>query len=207
MKRSKLLTLLIVGAASFIAGCEDEDQPQQMSVFKDVDDCVSSKVMTEDQCKNAFTASAQEHEKNGPKYNSRELCEQEYGAGQCSPRANVNGSSESVFMPMMTGFMAAQVLNSISNNNNNNCNSSNNHCNSVVPQPLYRSARDYSTYRTSGNYTVPAVSSSTSMSARSVSVRPSVVTSSVSSTGGFGTQAAARSSWGGSSASSSSSGG
>lgn len=184
---------MIVGAASIVAGCEEE-KPQEMSVFKDVDDCVSSKLMTEDQCKNAFEASAKEHERNGPKFNSRELCEQEYGAGQCSPRPVSQGSSESVFMPMMTGFMAAQVLNSINDNNRTNCNYANNYCNPVVPQPLYHPAGNYSTYRTAGNYTVATPSSATS---RSVTVRPSVVTSTVRSTGGFGTQAAARSSWGG----------
>lgn len=202
MKRSKLLTLLILGAATLVAGCEEEKE-QQLTVFKDVDDCVSSKAMTEDQCKNAFKAADEENVKNGPKYDSRELCEQEYGAGQCSPR-QVAGHSDSVFMPMMTGFMAAQVLNSIGNNSNN-CNAMNNYCNPVAPQPLYRSSRDYSTYRTQGGYSVPAVSSGTSVAARSVSVKPSVATS-VRSTGGFGSQAAARSSWGGSMSSSSSGG-
>lgn len=199
MKRSRLVTLMILGAATLVAGCEEE-KDQQLTVFKDVDDCVSSKAMTEDQCKNAFKAADEENVKNGPKYNSRELCEQEYGAGQCNPRT-VAGHSESVFMPMMTGFMAAQVLNSI-NNGNGNCNAMNNYCNPVAPQPLYRSSRDYSTYRTQGGYSVPAVSNGSSISARSVSVKPSVATS-VNSTGGFGSQAAARSSWSGGSMSSS----
>ena len=199
MKRSKSIKLLLLGAASIIlAGCEEE-APQQVSVFKSADDCVESKLMTPEQCKSAFDTAATEHEKVAPKFNSRELCEQEFGAGQCSPRHTAD--SGDVFLPMMTGFMAAQVLNSI---NNNNCNPNNYNCggNGYVPQPLYRSTSDYGGYRTAGNYRVSDVSTRTASVSPSYSRSP-VVTSSIKSSGGFGSQAAARASWGGSMSSSS----
>lgn len=195
MKRSKAVQLLLLGAASaLMVGCEEE-QPQQASVFKDVGDCVTSKLMTEDQCKAAFDIAAQEHEKVAPRYDSRALCEQEYGVGQCSPKHSDNGD---VFMPLMTGFMAAQLMNSINDAHRYDCRYDNSCSRGViVPQPLYRSSSDYSSYRTAGNYKVGDVGAT-----RTVSVKPSAVTTSVRSTGGFGTQAAARSSWGGSASSS-----
>lgn len=197
MKRSKTVKLLLLGAASaFMLGCEEE-KPQQASVFKDVGDCVTSKLMTEDQCKAAFDIAAQEHEKVAPKFDSRALCEQEFGVGQCSPKQSDSGS---VFMPLMTGFMAAQLMNSINDSHRYDCRY-NNSCasNVIVPQPLYRTTSDYSSYRTAGNYRVADVGSPTkTVSVKPSTVKPAVVTSTIKSSGGFGTQAAARASWGGS---------
>lgn len=190
MKKSKTVKLLLLSAAiAAVSGC-NEEQPQEMHVFKDVDDCVNSKMLTADQCKAAFEQAVKENENASPKYNSRQLCEQEFGVGQCQPRTTQSGD---VFMPMMAGFMAARIIDSIDDNNRDRYYGG---YGSVTPQPLYRSSSDYSSYRTAGNYNVGNVGSTAS---KTVSVKPSVVTSSVKSTGGFGTQAAARASWGGSS--------
>ena len=186
MKRSKGVKLLTFGIVmASIIGCEEEKK-QEVSIFQNVEDCTNSNLLTKEQCLAAFSGAAAEHEKSAPKYNSRELCEQEYGAGQCQPRSNADGSS--VFLPLMTGFMAARILDDITDRNRDNYYGGSG---GFTPQPLYRSSRDYSTYRTSNNTKVSTVGTKTA------TVKPSTVSTSVSKSGGFGNQSAARASWGG----------
>jgi uncharacterized protein YgiB involved in biofilm formation len=188
MKRSKHVKLLLLSAAiATISGCKEE-APQEVSVFQNITECVDSKLLTQDQCKAAFTSAIQEHQNNAPKYTNKELCEQEYGKGNCETKTASDGSN--VFLPLMTGFMAARLLDDITDRQRDDYYYGGS--GGFTPQPLYRSSKDYSTYRTSGNVKVGSVG------AKTATVKPSTVTTSVSKSGGFGNQSAARASWGGS---------
>ena len=58
------------------------------------------------ECDRAFARA----EAEAPRYADRQTCEANYGVDQCVPRSQAGGGS--VFMPLLTGFMVGQALNS-----------------------------------------------------------------------------------------------
>lgn len=112
MKRSKSLTLLLMGSLSLgIAGCSQENTEEGMYTFTSLNECVSSGIFDEAQCKQ-FAAEAVAQ---SPRFSSREECEAKFGADACvNPAASagsaVQPGSGSFWMPMLAGFMAGRFL-------------------------------------------------------------------------------------------------
>ncbi|WP_417359299.1 DUF1190 domain-containing protein [Gallaecimonas pentaromativorans] len=178
MKRSKkvALTLMAPISALYIAGCSEP--PVDASVYKSVEQC--AQFHDRAQCESQFQQAKQVAEQTAPRYTSLQACEQDFGAGNCAvPGQQQYQQSGGFFMPMMMGFMAGQMLSGGRN--------------PVQTQPLYRSKDDPNTYRTAQNVPV-------SRGEGPVKVRPSdvkVAPASVVRRGGFGAQAARRTSFGG----------
>ncbi len=114
-KRSRHVALVLAGTATLaLAACEDDRVDAQD--FPDLANLhVASKVnglwFTEDDCRKNFAAAEQEHLETAPRYESRELCEKEHGAGQCEgdPTAQNSGGGFS-FMPLLVGYMMGSML-------------------------------------------------------------------------------------------------
>lgn len=186
MKRSKkaALFLMVPTATLLLAGCGEKTvdamvytSPEQCETF--------STQAAADQCLVDFKAAQALHPQVAPKYANKAECEVDFGAGNCETAPNQQAGTGSFFMPMMMGYMAAQML--------NRGGQAGNSAPPVRSQPLYKSGDDKSTFRTASNTPV----------ARDVgpaAVKPSQVqprASQVTSRGGFGAQAAKRQAVGG----------
>jgi len=115
MKRSKTVSLILMGSMALGgAGCGNEKADQQMYTFTSLNECVTSAIFSEEECKDmARDALAQ-----SPRFNTREDCEAQFGVGACDGPAgqqSTNGTviqqhSGGMWMPMMMGFMAGRFL-------------------------------------------------------------------------------------------------
>ena len=137
MKRSKMLRLVLMGAAgSLIAGCGDDaddgyDISEDVTVYKSVQECVDKGVFTENFCKENFDKAKELHEKVAPRFTAQSACEAQFGPGGCEMRP-ADSSGGSVWLPAIAGFMLGQALG--------------NRRSEVIYQPLYNS------YSSGGSY-------------------------------------------------------
>lgn len=121
-KRSRHVALLLAGSAILaLAACEDDRVDAQS--FPDLDSCVAaarenSLWFTEQDCRNNFASAAQEYLETAPRYESKELCEQEHGAGKCDTDPTQTNPGQTAqnpgggfsFMPMLMGFMLGSMM-------------------------------------------------------------------------------------------------
>lgn len=194
MKRSKKAALMLMVPATTLlfAGCGENRE--QALVYTSPSECAEAAFNTPEQCQADFANAQALHPQVAPKYLSKEECEVDFGQGQCETApeqavSNQTGQSSSVFMPMMMGFLAGQMM-----GNNAAANLQQPAAGSKVPtQPLYKSRDDRSTFRTATNTPV-------SKGIGPITLKPSQVQPKVGQVvrrGGFGQQAAARNSFGG----------
>ncbi len=86
-KRSRHVALFLAGSAVLaLAACEEEKT--DAAAFPDLASCVAEAksgnlFFTEQDCQTQFAAAEQTHLETAPRYESKELCEKEHGAGQC----------------------------------------------------------------------------------------------------------------------------
>lgn len=99
MKRSKAVTLLVMGTAAIgLAGCKPKPES-----YPDAEACIASGTHTESECRDAFAAAAREHESTARHFAAREDCIAAYGPDGCEER-QVSGGDH-FFMPLMMGYM------------------------------------------------------------------------------------------------------
>ncbi|KAA8608851.1 hypothetical protein AL036_05400 [Salipiger aestuarii] len=113
-KRSRTAALAIVGAASFaLAGCRED--PVDARAFPDLQSCQASvgpdSLFSRQDCETAFAEAQTLHAETAPRYDSREVCEEQYGAGNCDTEAQATGGgSGSIFMPLIAGYLIGNML-------------------------------------------------------------------------------------------------
>ena len=205
-KRSKTarLIMMVPAAGMVLAGCGEK--PVEVQVFNTPDECAAY-YNPPAECKAAFAEAKALHPQVAPRYASKQECETDFGSGQCETApvlaanntAVVNGTeqtqpqsqqSSGFFMPMMMGFMAGQMLNRGGMASAPQQQTASATRSPVPNQPLYKSRDDRSTFRTATNTAVASQPGTTS-------IRPSAVqpkAGSLARRGGFGAQAARRSS-------------
>lgn len=116
IKRSRHVALVLAGTATLaLSACRDEQVDAQS--FPDLESCIAASKdnslwFTEDDCRTNFAAAQKEFEETAPRYESRELCEQEHGAGNCGgdPAAQQQGGGGFSFMPLLVGYMMGSML-------------------------------------------------------------------------------------------------
>ena len=188
-KRSRHVALFLAGAAVLtLAACEEEKT--DAAAFPDLESCIAeakngSLFFTEQDCQTQFAQAQQEYLETAPRYESKELCEQEHGAGNCGgdPAAQQNSGGGFSFMPLLVGYMMGSMLS---------------RGGGIFSQPMVRTA--------SGGYSTPKgdqtfasnrgtgkVAASTFQRAPSTIGKPPMTASQVSQRGGFGAGATARS--------------
>lgn len=198
-KRSAAAGLSAAGALAMLGGCDagpsDAElsrrqfgEPTEVSAFNSVPECVASGAFSQVQCADAQTAAQAQDGKAAPRFADRDVCEDQFGPGQCAARTN---GGQSFFTPLLTGFMIGQLLDG---------------GRGYRYQPLYRSGRDNRFYTGSGawlssggyggrpyGYQVGSRAVANPVTTQRIQTRSSVV-----SRGGFGGRASARSGgWGG----------
>ncbi|HSC66529.1 MAG TPA: DUF1190 domain-containing protein [Cellvibrio sp.] len=196
MKRSKkaALVLMVPVATLLLAGCGEERE--QAMVFTDPSECSAAALNSAAQCEADFAAAQTLHPQVAPKYLNKEECETDFGAGQCETAPQQTASGGSVFMPMMMGFLAGQMMNrgGAAAGNFQQPAAAGAAAGSNIPsQPLYKSRDDRGTFRTATN--APVAKGIGPISLKPSQVKPQV--GQVVNRGGFGQQAAARNSFGG----------
>lgn len=190
-KRSRAMSLLLVGGASFaLAGCFPDRRDTVL--FDTPDQCEaasgnSSAFWKADDCADAFAVARAEHVQTAPRYDSLQLCEEQHGAGNCGtggdPVAGVAQSGGgSVFLPLMAGYMMGNMM-------------AQNRA-GLASRPLYPTAGGTLATANGASFARTGVITST---AATTFTRPAAVTAgqppmtraTVARTGGFGTTAAA----------------
>ncbi|WOX06268.1 DUF1190 domain-containing protein [Microbulbifer pacificus] len=197
MKRSKkaALVLTVPVATLLIAGCEKEVQGM---VYSNPDECSAGGWNSTEQCEADFAAAKALHPQVAPKYVNKQECEADFGEGKCETAPQQTASGGSFFMPMMMGYLAGQMMNRGGANTqqpggaNMQQPTAAGAGSSVPTQPLYKSRDDRNTFRTATNRPV-------AKGVGPVSFKPSQVQPQAGRLvrrGGFGQQAATRSSFG-----------
>lgn len=193
MKRSKKAALiLMVPATTFLlAGCGEE--PEQAMVFNGPSECSSGGFSSPEACLADYKAAQAMHPQVAPKYLSTAECETDFGSGQCETAPQKTTEGGSVFMPMMMGYMMGQMLSRPQAGGQNFQQTTAPARNNIPTQPLYKSRDDRSTFRTATN--TPVAKSTGSVALKPSQLKPQV--GQLVRRGGFGQQAAMRSSYGG----------
>lgn len=116
MKRSKALSLILMGSLTVgTAGCGTDRADEGMYTFTSLDECYSSAIFTEEECRDLARSALAET----PRFSSREECEAQFGEGACQEPAQKTASGDGtvvqqhsggMWMPMMMGFMAGRFL-------------------------------------------------------------------------------------------------
>lgn len=197
MKRSARMKLLLMGSATLaLTACDDTQEVTKAGVYDTVEQCLADGVYSQDYCRDAFQGAVEQHAAVAPKYANVEECEADFGPGRCqtAPTGAVeNGAVEnggqqasggggSFFMPLMTGFLVGQLLNSGGR--------------SYYGQPLYRpydraagagGAGRWGSYRTAQNVDVGARTGAVNVTRSTLQAPPARTTT--ISRGGFGARA------------------
>ena len=190
-KRSRHVALMLAGAATLgLAACDDDRVDAQS--FPDLESCVAASKenglwFTEDDCRKNFAAAKQEFLETAPRYESKELCEQEHGAGNCggdpAAQSQPGTGMGSVFMPLFMGYMLGSMLGG---------------GRGVFSQPMVRTAQGgFST--PAGNQTFASnrgtgkVATSTFTKGPSTIGKAPMTSAQVAQRGGFGSSSTARS--------------
>jgi uncharacterized protein YgiB involved in biofilm formation len=193
MKRSKKAALvLMVPATTFLfAGCAEE--PEQGMVFGAPSECYEGGFSSPEACEADYQAAQALHPQVAPKYLSKAECEADFGSGQCETAPQQTSAGGSVFMPMMMGYMMGSMLNRAQAGGSNFQQSGTATRSNIPTQPLYKSRDDRNTFRTASNQ--PIARSSGLVSLKPSQVKPQ--SGQLVRRGGFGQQAAMRTSFGG----------
>lgn len=161
-----------------IAACSSKEE---MIMVTNVDECESKTNLSQADCEKAYEKALSEAERTGPKYSKRTDCEYEFGANNCTQTSN------SLFMPFMSGFLVAKLFDS------------NRYYGGYQPVYGYYGSSRYSSpnryvFSDGSNVGKPGASSY-KVSSSNLKSKPTVTRT--VSRGGFGSKASAKSSWGG----------
>lgn len=196
-KRSRHVALVLAGSAVMaLAACKDDKVDAQ--AFPDLQSCLAAAEkdglwFTADDCRTQFAAAEKEHLETAPRYESKELCEQEHGAGACgadpaagadpnAPAAQQQQGGGFSFMPLLVGYMMGSMLS---------------RGGGVFSQPMVRTPGGFST--PSGNQTFASNSGAGKVPATTFNRAPSTIgkapmtRAQVAQRGGFGASSTARS--------------
>ncbi len=132
MKRSRSIRLALLGTVGLVglAGCDDTPIASEGQFFRDAGEC--RKVLDAATCESQFAAAKQEHVKTAPKFATKEQCEAQFGAANCTTAAAPDGqpatpaqtpgqpaaqgqqtaqsSGSGFFMPLMLGYLGGQMM-------------------------------------------------------------------------------------------------
>jgi len=105
MKRSQALKLtLMAGSAMALGACSDKRQEAQ--TYNSLDACETAGLYSATECQTAYNKAVATHQKSAPRYNSEQLCQQDFKA-RCEERSD---GGRSFWSPFMTGFLVSQLL-------------------------------------------------------------------------------------------------
>jgi uncharacterized protein YgiB involved in biofilm formation len=102
MKKTRAIRLVLLGSTGLTLAACTQKPPSDATFFSKVEDCIP--VKGEAACRDGFAKSEASWAAEAPRFNQKEQCEAEFGAGNCETREARSGSG-GFFMPMMMGYM------------------------------------------------------------------------------------------------------
>lgn len=106
MKRSRTAALILMGAAPLLMTACNEETARE-GLYTSVDEC-AAKIGDLSACQEALKEAKGEAEQNATRYASFDECVAKHGENACTARRDSSGHS--YFMPMLTGFVIAQMF-------------------------------------------------------------------------------------------------
>jgi uncharacterized protein YgiB involved in biofilm formation len=88
------------------------DAVAEAQVFGSVAECTAAGIASAE-CVNAFTQAQADNNNDAPRFESLDLCEGEFGNGQCQQRFADGGGGGSFWVPLLGGFMIANAIDDI----------------------------------------------------------------------------------------------
>jgi uncharacterized protein YgiB involved in biofilm formation len=156
-------------SVSLIALTACEEPKVDASIYESLEQCKRDPLNTSDQCDSAFKDAKNQHAAVAPKYASEADCQADFGPDKCEVAPYQSSTGGSIFMPLMAGYMMGSLLGGRG---------------SMMSQPLYRSSKSPSSFRTAENRNVGSKMGRTTV-AKSATSRPTFKNS-TRSRGGFG---------------------
>jgi uncharacterized protein YgiB involved in biofilm formation len=185
MKRSRSIELVLMGTVPLLlSACEPPSPPRPQPTaastvaYQGLAQCISDGKVSADICEKAYADAVQAQYRDGPRFDSLDDCQAQYGYDQCH---HIQTSSGGWFMPALAGFMIGRAL---SNNGGYHYGYG---YGGDFGQPLYRTRGDRAEWRTASGERFGGAARGP--------YSPSVAQT--LSRGGFGMGSAARASWGG----------
>jgi uncharacterized protein YgiB involved in biofilm formation len=172
--------LAVMIGAALLSACSPPTE--EVKVVTSAEDCAMKTDMSLEQCEVAYKKALAEAERTGPRFNSMSDCVHQFGPDQCR-----QSDSGSFFMPFMAGWMVSSVIDDLTRPSHYN--------------PVYRTKEERNSYGgggyvTSSGSTIRSSGGSYQAPKGAATKKQPTVTKTVSR-GGFGSTAAAKSSWGG----------
>lgn len=100
-------SITLAGAGTVLAGCGDAAADGK-AYFASVAECQSSGEKV-DFCDRSYRAALAAHERTAPSFETMELCEAEWGDGNCTVRTGPQIAGQGAYVPAMEGFLVAQT--------------------------------------------------------------------------------------------------
>lgn len=111
MKRSSSVRLTLMSAATAAGLSACGETPADPPLFSNVEQCVTRGV-DRAQCQTAFDEAMKSHQERAPRFATRDECLKGVDVEDCvpTPVRNPDGSSTSMFVPAIAGFLVGQAL-------------------------------------------------------------------------------------------------
>lgn len=172
-----------------VTACGGSDDTEQLTIYSDVQDCISNNPNMAAECRVVYDSAVKEAIETAPKYASIEECTADFGLENCQSVSQAASSIENpaaaetqqaasggggFFMPLLAGYMMGKMMSGMSASN-------------MAHKPVY-SPKD-ATGRPTNFYDSTGKSYGTAQSGRTVSVPKSEIKSKAAGTvqrGGFG---------------------
>jgi uncharacterized protein YgiB involved in biofilm formation len=185
MKRSRSIELVLMGTVPLLlSACDPPSPPPPQSTaastvaYQGLAECIKDGKVSADICEKAYADAVQAQYRDGPRFDSLDDCQAQYGYDQCH---HIQTSSGGWFMPALAGFMIGRAL------SNHDGYGYGYGYGGGFGQPLYRTRGDRAEWRTASGERFGGAA----RGPYSASVAETL------SRGGFGMSSAARASWGG----------
>lgn len=105
------LALGTIAASTALAGCGEPAPSNQL--FTSVDNCLSAG-FSQSVCEGEYQRTLARHVEEAPRFDEQAVCEAEFGEGRCQEiapgTAQAGGSSQSFFVPFLTGYLVSSAL-------------------------------------------------------------------------------------------------
>lgn len=172
-----------------VTACGGRDDTEQLTIYSDVQDCISNNPNMAAECRVVYDSAVKEAIETAPKYASIEECTADFGLENCQSVSQAASSIENpaaaetqqaasggggFFMPLLAGYMMGKMMSGMSANN-------------MAHKPVY-SPKD-ATGRPTNFYDSTGKSYGAAQSGRTVSVPKNEIKSKAAGTvqrGGFG---------------------
>ncbi|MGB3726014.1 MAG: DUF1190 domain-containing protein [Glaciecola sp.] len=106
MRKTVSIKPLAFGAATLMLGA-CSSQNEEASIYIDANDCSNTNPNFNALCETTYQQALEEAEDTGPKYNTLNDCEYDFGANQCAEEEGFFGN---YYMPLMAGYMVGNML-------------------------------------------------------------------------------------------------